>query len=44
MDATALQENLESLGFTLCLLKSEIRKQLKNEGLAHKTTVQNESG
>ena len=44
MDAKTLQNNLESLGFTLSMAKPEIEKRLEDEEPAHIMIKQIESG
>ena len=43
MDAKALQEDLESLGFTPSPAKPEMGKRMRNEKPTHKMTERNES-
>ena len=43
-DTKALQEDLQSLGFTPSLAKLEMGRLMGDEGPAHKKTGKNESG
>ena len=44
MDAKALQENLQSFGFTPSLVKLEMEMEIGRQKAAHKMTERNESG
>ena len=44
MDKKALQEDLESFGFTPSLAKSEMGKEVGDKGPTYKKTKRNESG
>ena len=44
MDAKTLQEDSESLDFSPSLTKSEMEKQVRRRGAAHKMTGKNELG
>ena len=44
MDAKALQDDLQSLGFTPSLVKPEMESKLGKQEPIHKMTEQNDSG